>query len=549
MVYPINLIKFILCVSQCFSVFLCVTKSLRTITEEHRVSIAIGITELHREQKLKLLLNMLLLGIDLGSSSVKASVIDGESGKCLATAYSPSDEMKIIALKPGWAEQDPETWWTNLKAAINECTHKLGQKKDKIGAIGISYQMHGLVAVDKNNKVLRNSIIWCDSRAVGYGEKALNSLGKDWCLSHLLNSPGNFTASKLAWVKEYEPDLFSRIHKVMLPGDYIALRLTGKLSTSFTGLSEGIFWDFSMNRVSEELMRFYGFNSGLLPEPAPSFSISGLLLKSSAKELGLPEGIPVSYRAGDQPNNALSLNVLNPGEVAATAGTSGVIYGVTDKKKYDDLSRVNTFLHVNHNQAQTRLGVLLCINGTGILNSWLRRNSGSDLSYNDMNNMAEKIAPGSDGLCILPFGNGAERMLGNKDTGARIAGLNFNIHTNAHMFRAAQEGIAFSLRYGLDIMKEVGIDPQVIRAGEANMFLSEVFREVLSCITGTVIHLYNTDGSIGSARGAGIGCGYYKSEKEAFKGLVAVSVTEPDKSRSGDYEKAYLNWKKLLSEL
>jgi xylulokinase len=492
---------------------------------------------------------MLLLGIDLGSSSVKASVIDGESGKCLATAFSPSDEMKIIALKPGWAEQDTGIWWSNLKTAIGECTQKLGQKKAGIGAIGISYQMHGLVTVDKNNKVLRNSIIWCDSRAVEYGDRALNALGRDFCLSHLLNSPGNFTASKLAWVKDQEPDLYSKISKVMLPGDYIALRLTGECSTSFTGLSEGIFWDFSQNKVSEELMNFYGFNSGLLPEPASSFSISGRLLKSVAAEFGLPEGIPVSYRAGDQPNNALSLNVLNPGEVAATAGTSGVIYGVTDKKKYDPLSRVNTFLHVNHNYSQTRLGVLLCINGTGILNSWLKRNTGNKLSYNEMNDVAEKIAPGSEGLSILPFGNGSERMLGNKNPGASISGLNFNIHTNAHLFRAAQEGIAFSFRYGLDIMKEVGIDPRMIRAGEANMFLSKVFREVLSTVTGTVINLYNTDGSVGSARGAGIGCGYYKSEKEAFNGLAAVGVTEPDRSRSADYEEAYLKWKNLLMSL
>jgi xylulokinase len=492
---------------------------------------------------------MLLLGIDLGSSSVKASVIDGTTGKCLATAFSPSDEMKIIALKPGWAEQDPETWWTNLKAAIHECTGGMGLMKDSIGAIGISYQMHGLITVDKNNKVLRNSIIWCDSRAVGYGEKAMKSLGNDFCLSHLLNSPGNFTASKLAWVKENEPDIFQKIKKVMLPGDYLALRLTGEISTTYTGLSEGIFWDFSLNKVSDELMRYFGFDPIILPDASGSFSISGLLLDSVAKELGLPVGIPVAYRAGDQPNNALSLNVLNPGEVAATAGTSGVIYGVTEMKKFDPLSRVNTFLHVNHTEYRNRLGVLLCINGTGILNSWLRRNIVNNLSYNDMNNIAEKVSPGSDGLCIIPFGNGAERMLGNKDIGARISGLSFNIHSNAHVLRAAQEGIAFSFRYGLDIMKETGIDPRVIRAGEANMFLSKVFREALSCITGSVIHLYNTDGSIGAARGAGIGCGFYKSEKEAFTGLVAVGVTEPDKLKSDAYEEAYLNWKNLLSAL
>jgi xylulokinase len=489
---------------------------------------------------------MLLLGIDLGSSSVKASVIDGESGNCLATAFYPKDEMKIIAKKPGWAEQDPETWWLNFKAAVADCNRQLGEKAKKIGAIGISYQMHGLVTVDRNFKVLRPSIIWCDGRAVGYGEKAFKGIGSDFCLSHLLNSPGNFTATKLAWVKENEPEIYGKIYKIMLPGDYFALRMTGESLTTFSGLSEGIFWDFRNNKVSKELLDFFGFDPSILADPVLSFSHQGNLLKSIASELGLPDGIPVSYRAGDQPNNALSLNVLDPGEVAATAGTSGVIYGVTDKKKHDPQSRVNTFLHVNHSESSPRSGVLLCINGTGILNSWLRRNTGNNLSYNDMNDLAEKIRPGSDGLSVMPFGNGAERMLGNRDVGARILGLNFNTHTNAHLFRAAQEGIVFSIRYGLDIMKETGIVPSVIRAGAANMFQSNIFREALSCITGTEIDLYNTDGSIGAARGAGIGCGYYKSAKEAFAGLKTVGVTQPDNSKTGAYETAYADWLKYL---
>jgi len=492
---------------------------------------------------------MLLLGIDLGSSSVKVSVIDGESGKCLASAFYPKDEMKITALKPGWAEQEPEEWWSNLRSAILDCNNQLGSKKRSIGAIGISYQMHGLVAVDKGLKVLRPSIIWCDSRAVGYGENAFNSLGKEFCLSHLLNSPGNFTAAKLAWVKENEPELFSRIYKIMLPGDYIAMRLTGEITTSFTGLSEGIFWDFKKSGLSSEIMDFFGFSNEIIPEMKESFSIQGRLLKSMASELGLPEGIPVAYRAGDQPNNALSLNVLNPGEVAATAGTSGVIYGVTDKTKFDPQSRVNTFLHVNHSKENQRLGVLLCINGTGILNSWLKRNTSNNLTYNEMNDLASKVAPGSDGLSILPFGNGAERILMNRDMGCRISGLNFNRHSNSHLLRAAQEGIAFSFRYGLDIMKETGIDPGLIRAGSANMFLSPVFREALSCITGVEIHLYNTDGSIGAARGAGIGSSYYKSEKEAFQGLAEVGVTVPDETKTDAYESAYYIWKNLLTNI
>lgn len=489
---------------------------------------------------------MLLLGIDLGSSSVKVSVLDGESGECLASAFMPENEMEIIAVKPGWAEQEPFVWWQNLKAAVLKCTSKLGKKKDAIGAIGISYQMHGLVTIGKDLKPLRPSIIWCDSRAVDYGKSAFEALGKEYCLSNLLNSPGNFTASKLAWVKENEPGLFRKIFKIMLPGDYIAMMMTGEIKTTSTGMSEGIFWNFSREKISDELMNYFDFDPSIIPDQLPSFSIQGKLLKNIAVELGLPEGIPVSYRAGDQPNNAMSLNVLAPGEVAATAGTSGVIYGVTDQKKYDPQSRVNTFLHVNHTPEMPRLGVLLCINGTGILNSWVRRNAGNNISYDEMNIRASGIKPGSDGVMILPFGNGAERVLLNRDTGARLAGINFNVHSSAHIFRAAQEGIAFSFRYGLDIMKQTGIQPSVFRAGMANMFLSPVFREALSCITGSEITLYNTDGSLGAARGAGIGCGYYKVEKEAFNGLRAVGTTEPDKSKTEAYEEAYSGWYKLL---
>lgn len=489
---------------------------------------------------------MYLLGIDLGSSSVKVSVINGETGKLITSAFQPRDEMKITAVRQGWAEQDPEAWWENLKAAIQECNHHLGNDRKKIGAIGISYQMHGLVAVDRNHNILRPSIIWCDSRAIAYGEKAFQGLGREFCLSHLLNSPGNFTASKLAWVKNNEPYIYDRIYRIMLPGDYIAMRMTGRIVTSFSGLSEGIFWDFMNNQVSEELIGFFDFQKEMIPDPVPSFSIQGTLLNDIASELGLPSGIPVSYRAGDQPNNAMSLNVLEPGEVAATAGTSGVIYGITDQLKYDTESRVNTFLHVNHSVDERRLGVLLCINGTGILNSWLRRFNRGGLSYDEMNTLAAGVKPGSNGLSVLPFGNGAERMLQNRDTGCMIRGINFNMSSEAHLFRAAQEGIAFSFRYGLDIMKANGMAPDVIRAGRANMFLSPVFREALSCITGVSIHLYNTDGSVGAARGAGIGSGYYNSAKEAFTGLLPVGVTEPDKSLTSAYEEAYESWKNFL---
>lgn len=492
---------------------------------------------------------MLLLGIDLGSSSVKVSVVDGATGRALSTASWPPAEMEISAPVPGWAEQDPEEWWKNFTLALAACLEPVGTRRKDIGAIGISYQMHGLVVVDKSKKVLRPSIIWCDSRAVEIGAKAFDRLGKDFSLHHLLNSPGNFTASKLAWVKENEPSIYRFIHKIMLPGDYLAMRLTDEIKTSYTGLSEGIFWDFMRGEVSEELLEYYGIDVELLADPVKSFSIQGGLTAGVAGELGLRPGIPVSYRAGDQPNNALSLNVLKPGEVAATAGTSGVIYGVSDRAQFDPMSRINTFLHVNHTERLTRLGVLLCINGTGILNSWLKKNTGAGLSYQEMNDMAAAVNPGSDGLMILPFGNGAERMFRNLDIGASVHGLNFNIHRQGHLYRAAQESIAYSLRFGLEIMKETGINPTVIRAGESNMFLSRVFRDILSSLTSTVITLYNTDGSIGAARGAGIGCGYYKSEEEAFSGLKMTGISEPDQRLAMLYDARYQEWLDILENL
>ena len=492
---------------------------------------------------------MHLIGLDIGSSSVKASIISGESGKCLASAFYPKQEMKITAVQSGWAEQKPEHWWKNLKLALKEVLNESKVDPSKIDSIGISYQMHGLVLVDKNQQVLRPSIIWCDSRAAGIGERAMKEIGEQKCLKNLLNSPGNFTASKLKWVKDNEPELYAEIDKIMLPGDYIAMKLSGEVKTTASGLSEGILWNFKENRIAKMLLDYYGFEESFIPEVVPTFSVQSVVSESAAKELGLAAGTKISYRAGDQPNNALSLNVLNPGEIATTAGTSGVVYGVSDKIKYDPESRVNTFAHVNHTAEASRLGVLLCINGTGILNSWLNKQvGGGSVSYEAMNELAAKVPIGSEGVSILPFGNGAERVLENKNPGATMSGINFNIHSNAHLFRAAQEGIVFSFKYGMDIMKTIGIEAKVIRAGKANMFLSPIFRETLAGITGATIELYNTDGSVGAARGAGIGSGYYKSEKEAFANLSKLETIEPDMKKQAAFEAAYENWKKELSK-
>ncbi|MBN1796091.1 MAG: carbohydrate kinase [Sedimentisphaerales bacterium] len=491
---------------------------------------------------------MYLLGYDSGTSSVKATLMEVQTGEVVASATYPSKEMLIISRKPGWAEQSPDDWWKNLRAATAQILSSTKISATDIKAIGITYQMHGLVCVDKNQNVLRPSIIWCDSRAVPYGKRATDAIGAEKCLETMLNHPGNFTAAKLAWVKENEPEIFGRIHKIMLPGDYLAMKMTGRIVTTKSGLSEGILWDFKNKKLASEVMEYFGFDESLIPEAEDTFAIHGKLTKSAAEELGLKQGTDVSYRAGDQPNNAFSLGVLEPGQIAATAGTSGVIYGVIAKPCYDEKSRVNVFVHVNNTTDKQRYGVLLCINGTGILNSWLKHNAASGIDYPQMNELAATVPIGSDGLTILPYGNGAERTLENKDIASAIIGLQFNNHTQPHLFRAAQEGIAFAFNYGLEITKQMALEVKTIRAGKANMFQSSIFARTLATIAGADIELYNTDGSQGAARGAGLGAGIYKDFSEAFAGLEKVDEISPDSDNQQQYEDAYEKWHQVLKK-
>ena len=490
---------------------------------------------------------MHLLGYDIGSSSIKAALIEADSGAVVASATSPATELEIEAPQPGFAEQHPDTWWLHVKAATAQLKDEVPTALADTAAIGISYQMHGLVLLDQDRKPLRPAIIWCDSRAVAVGDRAAEALTPDKCLETCLNLPGNFTASKIKWVMDNEPDIFARAVTAMLPGDYIALRLTDRPATTPSGLSEGILWDFQDNRLADIILDHYQIPASLIPELVPTFAVQGELTTAAAAELGLPKGIPIAYRAGDQPNNALSLNVLEPGEVAATAGTSGVVYAIAGAATADTQSRVNAFAHVNHSPDNPRLGVLLCLNGTGILNSWLKHNvSPADDDYPQMNELASSASIGCEGLTILPYGNGAERTLNNRNLGASIHGLDLNIHRRAHLLRAAQEGIVFALNHGLDIIRDMGLSINTVRAGHANMFLSPLFASAFATLINATVQLYNTDGSQGAARGAGIGAGIYPTAKDAFAGLKTVQTVEPDRKQAPAYQSAYQTWLGVL---
>lgn len=494
---------------------------------------------------------MYFLGLDIGSSSVKVAIIDGETGECIAQTQKPDSELVIDAPEPGYAEQSPESWWQAVSDGVKQLLAERPEAGQKISAIGISYQMHGLVVIDKHQKVLHPAIIWCDSRATQTGEEAFTFLGEDWCMRHLLNSPGNFTLSKLKWLADNKPEIFAAVDKIMLPGDYIAMRLSGEVSTTPSGLSEGILWDYQNREPARDMLARLGVDSSLLPGIVPNFGEGGVLSRSAAEELGLAPGIKLTYRAGDQPNNAVSLNVLEAGELAATAGTSGVVYAVTDQLIADRNQRINSFLHVNA-QTDQAVGLLACINGAGRLNSWLRQMlsaAGGEVSFEQLNNLAAQAPVGSLGLSVHPFGNGAERILGNKLVQAQLQGIDFNRHGLPHIARAVQEGVAFAMAAGVTLINSLGVASRVIRAGKANMFLSEIFASAFVNTARTTVELYDTNGAEGAARAAGWAGGYYSSREDAFRGLKKIQTLEPQPDLAHCYEDVYGRWREQLNRI
>jgi xylulokinase len=486
-------------------------------------------------------IDMYLLGIDVGSSSVKAALVAADTGATVATAQAPATEMPIEAPQPGWAEQSPDIWWQYCTEAVRKVLAAVDTPE--VLSIGIAYQMHGLVTLDAAHQIVRPAIIWCDSRAVGIGAAAAESLGADFCLKHYLNTPGNFTASKLRWVQQNEPHLYEKIRYAMLPGDYIGFRLTDEVCTTPSGLSEGVLWDFERNQVAEDLLGHFNVPKNILPEVRPTFGQHGRVHAQAAAEWGIKAGVPVTYRAGDQPNNALALNILEPGEVAATGGTSGVVYGVVDRLAADPYQRVNSFAHVNHTAEAPRVGVLLCINGAGVSYAWARRHMGmTGTPYSELEQLAAQAPAGSDGLLMMPFGNGAERMFNNRNVGAAWAGLDFNRHGHPQVFRSVLEGLGFSFIYGMRLMRDLGLDVSLLRVGNDNLFQSKIFSETIATLMGCRIELLRTNGATGAAIASGVGAGVYQTVREGLRQLEIIGVHTPNTNQQSALEVAYDKW-------
>ena len=486
---------------------------------------------------------MFNIGLDIGTSFVKVALTEINSGKAIDLISYPEKEQDIISIKNGWAEQDPNVWWQNSCEAIRLLINRNNINPVNIKGVGVSYQMHGLVMVDSSGKCLRNSIIWCDDRAVDIGKKAYYDLGNQFCVENLLNSPANFTASKLKWIKDNESELFSKIYKIMLPGDYIAYKLSGKINTTKSGLSEGIFWDYKKDKISTELLNYYGIKESIFPEIVPSFGYQCCVDEKGANDTGLTPNTPINYRAGDQPNNALSLNVLTPGQIAATAGTSGVIYAVSSNILTSESERINNFIHVS-NDDNLIIGKLLCINGAGIQYSKLKNDLNIE-SYDEMNEMSNIPPVGSSNLIYLPFGNGSERMLNNKNIGSKLINFDQNVHEDSFVIRSTLEGIAFAFVYGMQILIKDGVKPVNIRAGNDNLFRSNVFGETIATLLNLNIEIYETTGAIGASRAVDLHLGDFDKFGNNIIENDFLKNYYPQKNKF-DYLNAYNLWLKEL---
>ena len=315
------------------------------------------------------------------------------------------------------------------------------------------------------------------------------------------------------------------------------------MTTTKTGLSEGMLWDYKNNSVADFLLKYYEIDSSLIPKIVPTFGFQCKLNKKGSSECGLLEDIPIYYRAGDQPNNALSLNVLNPGEIAATAGTSGVVFAVTDNVKTNESERINNFLHVNINNSIS-LGKLLCINGAGIQYAKLKNELNIN-SYDEMNKLSSVVEVGSKQLTYLPFGNGSERMLNNINVGSKMLNFDINIHKKEHVIRATLEGIAFAFVYGMQILINDGVKPKVIRAGNDNLFKSKVFGETISTLINTDIEIYETTGAFGAARAVDLrNRDFNKFENNIIENdFLRTFSPQPNLN---DYKNAYNLWVEKL---
>lgn len=493
-----------------------------------------------------------LMGIDIGTTSARAIIID-EEGKLLGAGVY---EYPLYHPQPLWAEQDPQDWWEGTKKSIGKALKEADVKPQEIGGIGLSGQMHGLVLLDENYEVLRRSILWCDQRTVKQCEyimrKSRQTLVKSTCNPALTG----FTLPKVIWVRQEEPKIYDKIHKMLLPKDYIRFKLTGEFATEVSDASGTLMLDVKKRKWSEDVLSAFGINKEALPVVYESVQITGKITPEAARETGLKEGIPVVGGGGDQAAGGVGNGVVREGLLSSTIGTSGVVFASLNDVKTDPLLRTHTFCHAVPGKWHI-MGVMLSAGGSL---KWFRDNLGMEElnvskitgqdPYEILTMEASRVEPGSEGLIFLPYLMGERTPYPDPYAKGVFFGLTPR-HTKAHLVRAVMEGVAFGLRDSLEIIKRLGTKIEEIRASGGGA-RSELWRQIQADINNTQMVTINmSEGpAFGVALLAGVGTGVYKSVEEACESTIHITgTTEPIKENVKRYEEYYKIYRSLYHKL
>ncbi|MFL6335582.1 MAG: xylulokinase [Pyrinomonadaceae bacterium] len=471
---------------------------------------------------------MKLLGIDVGTGGSRALVVD-ESGRVVASATV--EHEPFASPRTGWAEQDARDWWRASEAAVREVLQADGVSAEEIACVGLTGQMHGAVLLDERDEPLRPSIIWCDVRTHEQCRALTEQVGAER-LIQLVSNPAleGFTLPKMLWVREREPEVWGRVRSVLLPKDYVRLRLTGEKATDVADASGTLLFDVTHRKWSDEMLELAGLDRSLLPRAFESSEITGRVSAEGAKATGLLEGTPVVAGAGDQAAGAVGMGIVRPGAVSATIGTSGVVFAATDRPALDPKGRVHTFCHA----VPERWHVLGVSQGAGLSLRWFRDQFGAGADdgrdpYERLGEEADTVPPGADGVLWAPYLMGERTPHLDPHARAALVGLNAS-HRRAHVVRAILEGVAFSLRDTFTIFEEMGVPVESIRLGGGGA-RSRVWRQIQADVYGREVELVEADegAAYGAALLAGVGGGAWTSVDDACAAAVRVRErTRPD---------------------
>lgn len=494
-----------------------------------------------------------LLGIDIGTSGTKTVLFD-EAGNTIASALG---EYPLYQPNVGWAEQDPEDWWKATFSTIKAVLGKSGVNPSDVKGVGLSGQMHGAVLLDKDNQVLRKAIIWCDQRSSAECDQITSIIGKERLIEITANPAlTGFTASKVMWVKNNEPEIFEKVKKILLPKDYIRFKLTGEFATEVSDASGMQFMDIPKRKWSSEVLDKLGIDKGLLGDVYESQEVSGKVHKAAAELTGLKEGTPVVGGAGDQAAGAVGNGIVRPGVISSTIGTSGVVFAFSENVSIDPKGRVHTFCHAVPNTWHI-MGVT---QGAGLSLKWFRDNfcieekrtaelMGID-PYVLMDQEADRVEAGCSGLIYLPYMMGERTPHLDPNAKGVFFGLSAK-HEKQDMLRAVMEGVVYSLKDCLEIIKEMGVDVSEVRASGGGG-KSKLWRQMQSDVFGTEITTINSSegGALGVALLAGVGTGVYSSVPEACDAIIKVKTRQAaDMALNAKYQKFYNIYGSLYNSL